>query len=108
MGDVSRLVRARTVTGDGEGLVSRAGLVLLAELAEAVGLAEGLRQATRALEWRRHNPGRLLGLTVLALADGARHVSDVHAVAGREHLFGPGPSWASAWRTFDRLGPAEL
>ena len=92
MGDGSRLVRARTVTGDGEGLVSRAGLVLLAELAEAVGLAEGLRQSTRALGWRRHNPGRLLGLTVLALADGARHVSDVHAVAGQEHLFGPGPS----------------
>lgn len=49
VGDGSRLVRARTVTGDGEGLVSRAGLVLLAEPAEAVGLAEGLRQATRAL-----------------------------------------------------------
>ena len=28
MGEGSRLVRARTVTGDGEGLVSRAGLVL--------------------------------------------------------------------------------
>ena len=108
MGEGSRLVRARTVTGDGEGLVSRAGLVLLAELAEAVGLAEGLRQATRALGWRRHHPGRLLGLTVLALADGARNVSDVHAVVGQEHLFGPGPSWASAWRAFDRLGPAEL
>lgn len=47
VGEGSRLVRARTVTG--EGLVSLAGLVLLAELAEAVGLAEGLRQATRAL-----------------------------------------------------------
>jgi hypothetical protein len=83
-------------------------LLLLADLAEPVGLAEGLRQATRALGWRRHNPGRLLGLTVLALADGARNVSDVHAVVGQEHLFGPGPSWASAWSAFDRLGPAEL
>jgi hypothetical protein len=108
MGEGSRLVRARTVTGDGVGLCSRAGLVLLAELAETVGLAAGLRQATRGLPWRRHHPGRTLGLVVLALADGARNVSDVDAVIGQEHLFGPGPSRPSSWRTFDRLGPAEL
>lgn len=38
MGKATRLVRSRTVTGDGEGLVSHAGLVWLGEVADRRGL----------------------------------------------------------------------
>jgi hypothetical protein len=36
-GNATRLVRPRTVTGDGEGLVSRGGLVWLGEVADRSG-----------------------------------------------------------------------
>ena len=44
MGNAIRLVRPRTVTGDGEGLVSRGGLVWLGEVADRSGLTAGLSQ----------------------------------------------------------------
>jgi hypothetical protein len=108
MGDDISLVRPRTVTGRGEGLASHAGLVWLGGVADAVGLAEGLERATGELGWRRHRPGRTLGQMVLALADGADCLSDLAALRDQPGLFGPVASQATAWRTFDRLGPAEL
>src|SRR4051812_41529847 len=88
MGDVSSLVRPRTVTGRGEGLASHAGLVWLGEVADAVGLSEGLTQATVALRWRRHRPGRTLAQVVLALADGADCLSDLAGLRDQPDLFG--------------------
>jgi hypothetical protein len=38
MAKATRLIRPRTVTGDGEGLVSHAGLVWLGEVADRSGL----------------------------------------------------------------------
>src|SRR5215210_676878 len=108
MGDVISLMRPRTVTGKGEGLASHAGLVWLGEVADAVGLSGGLERATTELGWRRHRPGRTLGQMVLALADGADCLSDLAALRDQPALFGPVASQATAWRTFDRLGPAEL
>jgi hypothetical protein len=96
------------VTGDGAGLVSHAGLVWLGEVADAVGLTGGLVEATRALSWRRHRPGRTLTQVVLALADGADCVSDLAALRDQHSLFGPVASHPTAWRTFNRLGPVEL
>src|SRR3954451_6160958 len=89
VGDVSSLVRPRTVTGRGEGLASHAGLVWLAEVADAVGLSEGLLTATAELPWRRHRPGRTLAQMVLALADGADCLSDLKALRDQPALFGP-------------------
>jgi hypothetical protein len=80
----------------------------LGELADAVGLTGGLIDATRALAWRRHRPGRTLAQVVLALADGAGCVSDLAGLRDQQALFGPVPSHPTAWRTFARLGPAEL
>ena len=108
MGKVSSLVRPRTVTGKGEGLASHAGLVWLGEVADAVGLSEGLERATAELGWRRHRPGRTLGQMVLALADGADCLSDLSALRDQPGLFGPVASHPTAWRTFERVGPAEL
>ena len=41
----TRLFRPRTVTGNGEGLVSRAGLAWLTEAADLTGLSGGLVEA---------------------------------------------------------------
>ena len=72
MAKATRLIRPRTVTGDGEGLVSHAGLVWLGEV-----LAEAPR--------RRHDPGVGLAQLVLALADGAECLSDLDAFRGQPH-----------------------
>ena len=53
MGDVSSLVRPRTVTGKAEGLASHAGLVWLGEVADAVGLSSGLERAKSSIHLRR-------------------------------------------------------
>ena len=43
----TRLIRPRTVTGDGEGLVSHAGLVWLGEVADRSGLTAGSARCWR-------------------------------------------------------------
>ena len=53
----TRLIRPRTVTGDGEGLVSHAGLVWLGEVADRSGLTAGFSQVLASAPRRRHDPG---------------------------------------------------
>lgn len=108
MGNGSGLVRPRMVTGNGEGLVSHAGLVWLGEVADAVGLTAGMRHATQRLEWRKHQPGLALTHMALGLADGATCVSDLAVLRDQQRLFGPVASHPTAWRAFNRLGPVEL
>src|SRR5438552_8073518 len=89
-----------------EGRIRRlqGGLVV----ADAVGLTAGFVEATAALPWRRHRPGRTLAQMVLSLADGADCLSDLAGLRDQSALFGPVASQATAWRTFNQLGPAEL
>jgi hypothetical protein len=108
MGKATRLVRSRTVTGDGEGLVSHAGLVWLGEVADRSGLTAGLSEVLAEAPRRRHDPGVGLAQLVLALADGAECLSDLDAFRGQPHLVGPVPSRSNVQRAFDALGPAEL
>jgi hypothetical protein len=104
----SRLIRPRTVTVDGDGLVSHAGIAWLAETADRSGLTGGLSAAMAGVPQRRHDPGRTLGLMVLALADGATCLSDLAAFRAQPIVFGPVPSAATVWRSFDQVGPVEL
>ena len=108
MANGSRLVRPRAVTGNGAGLVSHAGLEWLAETADLAGLTGGLSAAMTDLEARRHDPGRTLAQIVLALADGATCLTDVAVLRDQPTMFGPVASEATVWRTFNRIGPAEL
>jgi hypothetical protein len=108
MGKATRLVRSQTVTGDGEGLVSHAGLVWLGEVADRSGLTAGLSEVLAEAPRRRHDPGVGLAQLVLALADGAECLSDLDAFRGQPHLVGPVPSRSNVQRAFDALGPAEL
>ena len=58
MAKATRLIRPRTVTGDGEGLVSHAGLVWLGEVADRSGLTAGFSQVLASAPRRRHEKER--------------------------------------------------
>jgi len=91
------------VTTDGTGVVSHAGTVLLAELADRIGLTAALGGATDSSRERRsgYDPGRVLVDVAVAIADGAVSISDVQALADQEGRPGPAGSVASTstiWR----------
>ena len=75
----TRLASPRTVSANAEGLVSRGGLVWLAETSDLCGLTAGLDDAFAGLPRRVHRPGRTMGQMMLALADGATAQVDVGA-----------------------------
>jgi Transposase DDE domain group 1 len=98
------------VTCDGDGVVSRAGTALLAELADRLGL-------TAALSWRagrgqtprpRHDAGAVLRDLAVVLADGGDCLSDLAALRDQPELFGPVASTATAWRVVERVAADEL
>lgn len=68
----------------------------------------GLSAAMAALPQRRHDPGRTLAQMILALADGARCLSDLAAIRSQRSMFGAVASEATVWRTFDQISPVEL
>ncbi len=101
------------VTADGAGVVSHAGTVLLAELADRIGLTAALSEATDSLRSRRagHDPGRVLVDVAVAIADGARTISDVQVLADQQDLHGPAGSVASTptiWRVLDGIDEQML
>jgi hypothetical protein len=108
MTNTTRLIRPRTVTDDGEGLVSHAGLAWLAETADLSGLTGGFGEAMAGVAHRRHDPGRTLSQVVLALADGATCVADLAGLRDQPAMFGGVASEATVWRTFDAVGSVEL
>jgi Transposase DDE domain group 1 len=103
---------ARTVDvrADGTGLSSRAGMVLLALVADRVGLTAGLCDALQGTRERRggHEPGRVFCDLAVMLADGGRCVSDLAALAGQASLFGDVASVSTARRVVLSVGEGEL
>ncbi len=94
-------------------MVSHAGTVLLAELADRIGLTAALSEATDGLRSRRagHDPGRVLVDVAVAIADGARTISDVQVLADQQDLHGPAGSVASTptiWRVLDGIDTQML
>ena len=105
MGDATTMCRPRTVTDRGEGLTSRAGLWWLAEVADQLGLAGGLRWAMRRLSWRDHHPGTTLEVMILALADGEpREGAEVAGLTDLVNL----ESWPTGTRLIVRRERAQL
>ena len=101
------------MTADGTGVVSHAGTVLLAELADRIGLTAALSEATDALRQRRagHDPGRVLVDVAVAIADGATTISDVQGLAEQHGLHGPAGSVASTptiWRVLNGIDDTVL
>jgi hypothetical protein len=109
---VKPAARLRTVevTADGEGLVSHAGVALLVELADRVGLTGALSGAL-AESWERrsaHDPGRVLRDVAVMLADGGDCVTDIDAYRGQERLFGARASETTTHRVLKSIDDALL
>lgn len=98
-----------TVTADGAGVASHAGSRLLADLADVTTLSGELGEVL-AVDGRRraHDPGRVLTDMAVAVADGARTISDVAVLDHQPALFGPVASDSTCWRLLDRIDEATL
>jgi hypothetical protein len=107
--DGSRLGSLR-LAADQEGLVSRAGSALVAELAARVGLERELSRALAHLFRRRpkHDPGRVVVDLATSLIDGGDCVSDLGALAEQPDLFGQVASPSTASRLLCAFGEEEL
>ena len=86
--------RPRTVivSADGDGVLSHAGTVLLAETADRTGLTAALSDAMAVTRQRAsaHDPGRVLRDVAVMLADGGDCVSDIGQFGGTAVAAGDG------------------
>ena len=100
-----RAGRRVRVTADGSGVVGHTGTLLLANLADALGLTGGLSDATEHLAQRRrrHDPGRVLTQLAVMLADGGDCLSDLSTLRNEPQLFGEVASDPTAWRVISSL-----
>jgi hypothetical protein len=90
-------------------MTGRAGLGLLAQVADRVGLTAGLRRTIgRCRPWRRHDPGKVVRDLVLTLADGGDALRHMKTLEGQPELFGEIASAATAHRTIAALAAGEL
>src|SRR5918995_838457 len=105
-----RCIRPRVkVTGGGRGLTNHSGARLLADLADATGLTEGLSVAMAPTKQRRRGPDRgqvLVDLAVM-IADGGEAISDRATL--RDQLTHPRPRKRSSRRRSRLVGrPAPV
>jgi hypothetical protein len=98
------------VTTDGDGVVSRAGAALLAELADRLGLtaALGWRADRRQTRRHRHQAAAVLRDLAVMLADGGDALSDLAVLRNQPDLFGHVASTATAWRVVERAAVDEF
>lgn len=89
----------------GKGVVSHAGIVLPARVAETSGLVADLSQTLAP--WRAptaaFEPGHMLTQLALAVAAGGDHLVDVRELAGADTIVGPMPSHATISRLLTTL-----
>jgi Transposase DDE domain group 1 len=96
------------VTADAHGICSHAGVVLLAELADRLGLTQELgRRANLGLVRRggglAHDRGAVLRDLVVLLADGGDCLSDLASLRDQAGLFGRVCSTPTAWRVVGQV-----
>lgn len=89
------------VTGDGKGVTGQAGTWMLGQVADRLGIADGLTRAMAGTTERStaHDRGRVLTQMAMMIAAGGRCVSDLATLRDQPALFGRVPSDATAWRT---------
>src|SRR5713226_1531725 len=106
----SELVESVQIVADADRLTSRAGTVLLAGLADRVGLTGALSRAMAGVRRRRsrHDPGRTLRDLAVMLADGGDCLADLSALRDQPTLFGDVASDATAWRALAALDEDRL
>ncbi len=96
------------VTADAHGICSHAGVVLLAELSDRLGLTSELgRRANHALRRpggsHAHDRGAVLRDLVVLLADGGDCLSDLASLRDQAELFGRVCSTPTAWRVVGQV-----
>ena len=106
----SRRKRTLQVLADDTAMASRAGGVLLVELADRLGLTDGLCAAMATTRERRsaHDPGRVVRDLALMLADGGDCLSDLGALRDQVDLFGRVASDSTAFRVIDSIDADRL
>ena len=97
------------VEADQDGLVSRSGTVLVAELARRLGLIDGLSEALAGMHSRAplHAPGQIVCDLATMLVDGGDCVLDLGALAEQPDLFGEVASHSTASRLLYGLAEGE-
>ena len=98
------------VTGDGKGVAGHAGVLLLAELADRVGLTSALSAAMAHTRQRRsvHDPGVVLAHLAVSLADGGDCLADIAVLRNQPDLFGDVASDATVFRVVDSVHAVGL
>jgi len=98
------------VSADGTNVVSHAGVRLLSDLADAVGLSGGLSMAMAPTKQRRrgHDRGHVLVDLAMSIADGGDAIADLAVLRNEPNLFGAVASDSTAWRTLDAVDSAAL
>jgi hypothetical protein len=92
----------------GRGVVSHAGAVALRALADRTGLTAQLSVATARRGFAPvHDRGRVLADVAVAIADGARVMSDLAVLRDQDQLFGHVASTATLWRTLAGVDAAQ-
>lgn len=74
------------VSSDGTGLVSQAGTVLLADIADRTGLTQALSAGLSDMRERRsaHDPGRVIRDLAVTLAAGGEALTDLGSLRGQQ------------------------
>jgi hypothetical protein len=99
----SRAANCVAVTLGGKGVTSRAGTLVVAELADRVGLTQALSSGMSPIvkRRRRRDPGVVLSHLAVLLADGGDCLSDLAVLRNEPDLFGTVASDATAERILE-------
>jgi len=97
-------------TGNGKGVVNHAGTVLLADVADKVGLTDGLSDAMSVTRQRRggHDRGKVVCDLAVMLADDGKRISDLATLRDQPRLFGEVASDPTAWRALEAADETVL
>ena len=98
------------VTADGTHVVGHAGARLLSDLADAIGLTDGLSAAMAPTKQRQrgHDRGQVLVDLAVMIADGGDAISDLAVLRDQPDLFGEVASTPTAWRTLEAINAEAL
>ncbi|KUL61218.1 hypothetical protein ADL28_16035 [Streptomyces violaceusniger] len=91
-------------------MVSHAGSRLLADFADATGLAGTFTDALRRLRPRGtgYDPGRIAVDLAVMLADGGEAIADLALLRDQHEVFGPVASTPTAWRLLADIDTSTL
>lgn len=106
----NRRHRRLKVTADGRGVVCHAGTRLLSDLADQLGLTDGLSVAMAPTKQRRrgHDRGQVLTDVAVMIAGGGTAISDLAVLRDQPDLFGEVASTPTAWRTLEAVDDPAL